>query len=138
MKTVEEVVKTGIKAVGGKLKDEKFPIIDYSEAMAKYGADKFDLRTEAEKQDGTLAFAWVINFPFFKKVDKTDAAEVLDGKSGCTFTHNPFSMPIPEHEAWLLAGEHIDEITTTQYDLICNGYEVGGGSIRAHRPDLLT
>jgi aspartyl-tRNA synthetase len=76
-------------------------------------------------------------FPFFKKVDTSDAAEVIDGKSGWTFTHNPFSAPIPEHEEWLLKGENVGEILTTQYDLVCNGYEAGGGSIRAHRPELL-
>ncbi|HUD44613.1 MAG TPA: amino acid--tRNA ligase-related protein [Patescibacteria group bacterium] len=137
MQTVEDVVKSAVKVVGGKLKDEKFPIFSYKEAVEKFGADKFDLRTEAEKQDGTLAFAWVINFPFFKKVDPKDAAEVRDSKSGWTFTHNPFSMPIAEHVDWLLKGEHIDEIITTQYDLVCNGLEVGGGSIRAHTPELL-
>lgn len=137
MNTVETVVKEAVKAVGGKLKNETFPIISYDEAMEKYGADKFDLRTEEEKKANVLAFAWVINFPFFKAVDKKDAAEVQDGKSGWTFTHNPFSAPIPEHEEWLLAGKHIEEIRTTQYDLVCNGLEVGGGSIRAHKAEIL-
>lgn len=137
MHTVETVVKEAVAAVGGKLKDQTFPVISYQEAMEKYGADKFDLRTEQEKKDNVLAFAWVINFPFFKKVDPKDTAEKRDSKSGWTFTHNPFSMPIPEHLEWLLKGENIDKITTTQYDLVCNGYEAGGGSIRAHRPDLL-
>lgn len=137
MSTVEDVVKESVKAVGGKLKDETFPVIDYKDAMEKYGADKFDLRTDEEKKGETLAFAWVINFPFFKKVNKDDQAEVRDGKSGWTFTHNPFSKPIPEHEKWLLEGEHIGEIVTTQYDLVCNGLEVGGGSIRSHTPELL-
>ena len=137
MQTVEDVVKAAVKAVGGKLKDATFPIFSYKEAMEKFGADKFDMRTEEEKQDGTLAFAWVINFPFFKKVDPKDAAEVRDSKSGWTFTHNPFSMPMQEHIDWLLKGEHIGEILTTQYDLVCNGMEVGGGSIRAHTPELL-
>lgn len=137
MKTVETVVKEAVEAVGGKLKDKTFPVITYQEAMEKYGADKFDLRTEEEKKENVLAFAWVINFPFFKKVDPKDAAEKRDSKSGWTFTHNPFSMPIPEHVEWLLKGENIDQIITTQYDLVCNGYEAGGGSIRAHRADLL-
>ncbi len=137
MQTVEEVVKEAVKAVGGKLRDEKFPIIDYKDAMEKYGSDKFDLRTEKEKEENILAFAWVINFPFFKKVDKKDAAEVRDSKSGWTFTHNPFSMPVAEHVEWFLKGEKIDQIRTSQYDLICNGLEVGGGSIRAHKTELL-
>lgn len=137
MNTIEAAVKEAVTTVGGKLKDQKFPVIDYKDAIEKYGADKFDLRTEEEKKENVLAFAWVINFPFFKKVDKKDAAEVRDSKSGWTFTHNPFSMPIPEHIAWLEKGEKIEQITTTQYDLVCNGYEVGGGSIRAHKAELL-
>lgn len=137
METIEGVIKEAVVEVGGKLKDKDFPVFTYKDAMEKYGADKFDLRTEEEKEKGILAFAWVVNFPFFKKVDKKDAAEVRDGKSGWTFTHNPFSMPLPEHVEWLLNGENIDQIMTTQYDLVCNGLEAGGGSIRAHRPEIL-
>lgn len=137
MRTVEDVVKSSVREIGGKLKDDTFPVIDYKDAMEKYGADKFDLRTDEERKAGVLAFAWVVNFPFFKKVDKKDAAEVRDGKSGWTFTHNPFSAPIPEHAEWLLKGEKVGEIITSQYDLVCNGLEVGGGSIRSHSPELL-
>ena len=79
----------------------------------------------------------MINFPFFKKVDTEDAAEVRDGKSGWTFTHNPFSMPIEEHLEWHMKGENLDQILTTQYDLVCNGLEVGGGSIRAHKSEIV-
>lgn len=137
MATMEACVLEAMTAVGGKIKDRKVPVFTYQEAMEKFGADKFDLRTEEDKKKGVLAFAWVIKFPFFKKVDKTDLGEVQDGKSGYTFTHNPFSMPVPEHLEWHLKGEHIDEILTSQYDLVCNGYEIGGGSIRAHRPEIL-
>lgn len=137
MDLVEKTVKQAVKKVGGQLQSEKFPVVTYQEAMEKYGQDRFDLRTEEEKEQGVLAFAWVVNFPFFKKVDKTDVAEVRDGKSGWTFTHNPFSAPLPEHEADHLAQKNIDKIVTAQYDLVCNGYEVGGGSIRAHKPELL-
>lgn len=137
MTTVEGVVKKAVKAVGGKLQKEEFPIFTYQEALEKYGADKFDLRTEDEKKGGVLAFAWVIKFPFFKKVDAADIAEVRDGKSGWTFTHNPFSSPEPEFIEDHLAGRNIENIITAQYDLVCNGYEAGGGSIRAHRADLL-
>lgn len=137
MRTIEDVVKESVKAVGGKLKFEDFPVITYDEAIRKYGADKFDLRSEEEKKEGILAFAWVVDFPFFKKVDAKDAAEVRDGKSGWTFTHNPFSAPLPEYEEDLLKGENIANIRTSQYDLVLNGYEAGGGSIRAHRPEML-
>jgi len=137
MSLVEKTVKTAVKAVGGKLRDEEFPVVNYGDAIKKYGADKFDLRNEKEKEEGKLAFAWVVNFPFFKKVDKTDAAEVADSKSGWTFTHNPFSSPLAEYVEDHLAGKNIGKIITAQYDLVCNGHEVGGGSIRAHSPELL-
>jgi aspartyl-tRNA synthetase len=137
MKLVEETTKQAVKAVGGQLQQETFPVVTYQEAMAKYGADRFDLRSDEEKEAGVLAFAWVVDFPFFKQVDRDDVAEVRDGKSGWTFTHNPFSAPLPEHKEWHLKGERLGEILTSQYDLVCNGYEVGGGSIRAHEPEVL-
>lgn len=127
MSLVEEMVTTTVEGMGYTIKEKPFPRISYKDAMEKFGADKFDLRTEEEKEKGVLAYAWVVNFPFFEKTD--------DGK--WTFTHNPFSMPIPEHIDWLLNGTNIEQILTTQYDLVCNGYESGGGSIRAHRPEIL-
>ena len=127
MAAVEDMVTTVVEAMGYTIKQKPFPRISYKEAMEKYGADKFDMRTDEDKLKGVLAYAWVMNFPFFEKTDE----------GGWTFTHNPFSMPIPEHLDWLMKGEHIGEILTTQYDLVCNGFESGGGSIRAHKPEIL-
>lgn len=137
METIEEIVSKAIKAVGGKIKQEPFPVVSYKDAMKKYKSDKFDLRSEEDKKNGVLAFAWVIDFPFFKKVDSEDEAEKRDGKSGWVFTHNPFSNPIPKHIGMHMKGEKIGDILTTQYDLVCNGLEVGGGSIRANDPEVL-
>lgn len=137
MNTVENVVKHAVKKVGGKLKDEEFPVFSYKDAMEKYGADKFDIRSDEEKKKGILAFAWVTDFPFFRPVNKEEISDELDSKSEWTFTHNPFSMPVNEHVDDLIKGENIKDITTTQYDLVCNGLEVGGGSIRAHTPEIL-
>ncbi len=137
MQTIEDIVASSMLQMGAKLKDQKFPVITYDEAMSRFGADKFDLRTNDEKERGILAFAWVVDFPFFKKVDATDAAEMEDGKSGWTFTHNPFSMPTPESFDSHMNGRDIASIKTSQYDLVCNGYEAGGGSIRAHRSEIL-
>ncbi len=127
MKIIEEMITTTVESMGYTIKQKPFPVLSYAEAMEKYGADKFDLRTEKDKKDGVLAYAWVVDFPFF---EKTDAGT-------WTFTHNPFSMPKQEHIEWLLKGERIEEILTTQYDLVCNGFEAGGGSIRAHKPDII-
>ena len=113
--------------MGFTIKEKPFPRISYKDAMERYGADKFDLRTEEDKANGVLAYAWVVDFPFFEKTP--------EGK--WTFTHNPFSMPVPDHIEWLLKGENLGDILTTQYDLVCNGFESGGGSIRAHKPEIL-
>lgn len=126
MGQIGKTVQTAVQACGGRMRDS-IPVIPYGEAMSKYGGDKFDLRTEDEKKDNVLAFAWVNRFPFFKK--KT--AEDRDGKEW-TFTHNPFSAPIPEHAEAHLGGKEPASIIAAQYDLVCNGHEVGGGSIRAH------
>jgi aspartyl-tRNA synthetase len=128
MNTVEEMMIKTVEALGYKVKEKPFPRFTYAEAMEKFGADKFDLRTEEEKKDPKLlAYAWVYKFPFFEKTDE----------GGWTFTHNPFSMPVPEHVDDLLNNRNIENILTTQYDLVCNGYESGGGSIRAHKPEIL-
>jgi aspartyl-tRNA synthetase len=127
MNTVEAMVTKSVEDMGFTIKQKPFPRISYKDAMETYGADKFDMRTEEDKANGILAYAWVVNFPFFEKTDE----------GAWTFTHNPFSMPIPEHLDWLMKGEHIEDILTTQYDLVCNGFEAGGGSIRAHKPEIL-
>jgi aspartyl-tRNA synthetase len=44
---------------------------------------------------------------------------------------------MPEHEEWLMNKEKVGEILTTQYDVALNGFEIGGGSIRNHRPEAL-
>lgn len=137
MSTIEDMVKDAVAQTGGTLQNQTFPIYTYKEAIKQFGADKFDIRNEKEKEKGVLAFAWVIDFPFFKKVDKEDVAEVRDGKSGWTFTHNPFSQPQPQSLEDHLNGENIENILTAQYDLVCNGYEIGGGSVRAHNPQVL-
>src|SRR3989339_680040 len=109
------------------IKQKPFPVFTYQEAIKKFGADKFDLRTLEEKEKNIQAFAWVIDFPFFEKTTE----------GGWTFTHNPFSAPKPEFMNDLLSKKNIGNILTSQYDLVCNGYEVGGGSIRNHTPEGL-
>jgi len=127
MDIVEEMIISSVESLGFTVKEKPFPRITYKESMEKYGADKFDMRSEEDKKNGILAYAWVIDFPFFEKTDS--------GK--WTFTHNPFSMPKEEHIEWLMKGENIDQILTTQYDLVCNGFEAGGGSIRSHKAEIL-
>jgi len=126
MSLVEKMFIEVLGKMGAKMKETPFPVFTYQQAIEKFGADKFDLRSDKEKEEGVLAFAWVKDFPFFEKKE--------DGS--WTFTHNPFSDPIPEHKERFLAGQ-VKGILTTQYDLVCNGYEAGGGSIRASDSKIL-
>ncbi len=73
--------------------------------------------------------AWVVDFPMFEKTE--------EGR--WTFTHNPFSMPaIYDLEKHMRGqSEDIGTIIAQQYDLILNGYEIGGGSVRAHKAEIL-
>ncbi|MDV7185998.1 bifunctional amidotransferase subunit GatB/aspartate--tRNA ligase AspS [Lutibacter sp. TH_r2] len=73
--------------------------------------------------------AWVVDFPMFEKTD--------EGR--WTFTHNPFSMPaIYDLDKHMNGKEdEIGTIIAQQYDLILNGYEIGGGSVRAHKAEIL-
>ncbi|MCH8049116.1 aspartate--tRNA ligase, partial [Patescibacteria group bacterium] len=128
MQMIEQMMIAVGEALGYTIKKKPFPRFTYKEAMDKFGDDKFDLRSDKEKKAGdVLAYAWVIDYPFFEKT----------GDGGWTFTHNPFSNPLPEFMEDHLAGKNIEKILTSQYDLVCNGYESGGGSIRAHRPEVL-
>ncbi len=103
-----------------------FPRLTYAEAMEKYNSDKPDIR-EDKSDPNLLAFCWVIDFPFFERTDM----------GAWTFTHNPFSAPKPEFIKDLLAKENIGGIVAAQYDMVMNGYEIGGGGIRNHTPEAL-
>jgi aspartyl-tRNA synthetase len=78
------------------------------------------------------SFVWVVDFPLFEAADETDDVAVGSGK--WTALHHAFTSPTPE---W------IDKFETDPgnalayaYDIVCNGNEIGGGSIRIHRADV--
>ena len=80
-------------------------------------AERLELADPAE-----MAFAWIVNFPLMEwqpEEGRWDAP------------HNPFSAPV-EEDAGLLDSDP-GAAQAQQYDMVCNGYEVGGGSIRNHR-----
>lgn len=82
--------------------------------------DKLDL---ADKS--MMAFAWVVDFPFFAFNEETQAWES---------EHHPFTMPkmedLPKFDT------NPGEVYSEAYDMVCNGYETASGSIRIHRRDI--
>lgn len=136
LNTVEAMITRVVEEMGYTIKEKPFPRISYKEAMEKYGADKFDMRTDEEKGVGNiLAYAWVVDFPMFERVSAEESTGME--KNEWTFSHNPFSAPMPESLDDLLEGKNVENIVSAQYDLICNGFESGGGSIRSHKREWL-
>ncbi len=79
--------------------------------------------------EGGLQFLWVVDFPLF---------EALDDDGRPIPAHHPFTMPHPD-DVELLAhgkGEDLLAVRSLAYDLVLNGWELGSGSVRIHRPDL--
>ena len=104
-----------------------FPRMTYSEAMEKYGSDKPDTRKDSSSAT-KLNFLWVTDFPLFSRNEEG----VLES------THHPFTAPVAEDEHLLFSGdeEKLEQIRARHYDLVVNGVEVGGGSIRVHNEKL--
>jgi aspartyl-tRNA synthetase len=70
------------------------------------------------------AFTWVVDAPMFEE----------DGEGGWTAVHHPFTSPLPEWTSKFAAEP--GGALADAYDIVCNGTEIGGGSIRIHRADI--
>ncbi len=99
-----------------------FPRFLHQEAIERFKADKFDLRPD--KDPNLVAFAWVVDFPLFEKTKEREISP----------SHHPFTAPKDE-DIPLLDKEPM-KVRSWQHDLVCNGYEVGGGSIRIIDPEI--
>lgn len=105
------------------ISQKPWPRIDYEEAMDKYGTDKPDIRKD-KNDPNELAFAWIVNFPLFER-----------NKNNGHFapSHHMFTSPLKEDISKLDSDPH--SVRAYQHDIVLNGYEVGGGSIRIHNAD---
>lgn len=86
-------------------------------------------------KDGDWSFVWVVDAPLFEPAEAAVAdGDVALGDSKWTAVHHAFTSPKPE---WIDSfDENPGEATAYAYDLVCNGNEIGGGSIRIHNKDL--
>ena len=74
---------------------------------------------------GTFSFVWIVEFPMF---------EYSDTEKRFMATHHPFTAPMPEDLP--LLEKDPGKVRARAYDLVLNGSEIGGGSIRIHRQDV--
>jgi aspartyl-tRNA synthetase len=97
------------------------------------GAVRFEVARRCGLLDETAwSFVWVVDAPMFELASETD--DVAVGSGQWTAVHHAFTAPKPEY---------LDTFDTdpgpalsNAYDIVCNGNEIGGGSIRIHRQDI--
>ena len=115
-----------------KIQTIPFPRMTYKEALEKYGTDRPDIR-EDKNNPNLLAFLWIVDFPMFEKAEEDNVDEVAEW----TFTHNPFSKPKEADMEKFMNKKDVANILTSQYDVVLNGFEIGGGSLRNYKPEAL-
>ena len=81
------------------------------------------------------AFVWIVDAPMFEPTaDATASGDVALGHSAWTAVHHAFTSPKPEF--FDTFDTDPDSALAYAYDIVCNGNEIGGGSIRIHRKDI--
>ncbi len=100
-----------------------------SEAKASAMAGKARTRIAQDLdiiEKGVYKLCWIVDFPMYEMDEKTGKVD---------FSHNPFSMPQGGLDA--LMNKDPLTILATQYDCVCNGYELASGGIRNHKPEIM-
>jgi aspartyl-tRNA synthetase len=111
---------------------QPWPRLSHHDVMAQYGTDKPDLRLD-KNDPNELAFSWTIDFPLFTEQKEED---FFHGSGQAKFapSHHMFTAPHPDDIP--LLNSDPTKVRGLQHDLVLNGFEVGGGSIRIHQRDV--
>ena len=112
------------KVFGKKVLKFPFPRLSYDEVMKKYGTDKPDLRKD-KSDSQALAFCFIKDFPLFEWKESEKRWDAM---------HHPFTAP-QEKDLGLLDTDP-GKVKSYQHDLVLNGFEVGGGSLRISDPKI--
>ena len=120
-----EAIRTQLGLEAG---DSAFFVAGRPERFASFaGAARDRVGSELELTDESrYELCWIIDYPMFEWDEENKKVE---------FSHNPFSMP----QGGLESLENDDPLTIMayQYDVVCNGYEIGSGAIRNHLPEIM-
>jgi len=123
IKIIKELVEFD-KKMSKKLTFNPFLKLDYQEVIKKYGTDKPDLRKNKKDPD-ELAFVWILNWPLFEWNSQEKRYDPY---------HHVFTAP-QKKDLPLLDKDPL-KVHSWQHDLVLNGLELGGGSIRIHKRDI--
>ena len=134
LRIIEELFTEVVKSIWPekKISQSPWPRLPHAEAVAKYGSDKPDLRKDKNDPD-ELAFAWTVDFPLFAEQSEEDFFHG-SGQAAFAPSHHMFTAPHPDDIKFLETDP--TRVRGLQHDLVLNGFEVGGGSIRIHRADI--
>ncbi len=134
LQLTEELFTTLVKEVfpGKHITQSPWPRVAHGEAIKKYHTDKPDLRKDKNDPD-ELAFSWTLDFPLFTKQSEEDFY-YGSGKAKFAPSHHMFTAPHPD-DIPLLDSDPM-KVRGLQHDLVLNGFEVGGGSIRIHQSNI--
>ncbi|KKQ76635.1 MAG: Aspartyl-tRNA synthetase [Parcubacteria group bacterium GW2011_GWC1_38_6] len=108
-----------------KIQKIPFPRLKYKDVMEKYNSDKPDIRKNKEDND-ELAFCFVVDFPMFEWKEEEKRWDAV---------HHPFTRPQVEDIS--VIKKEPKALLAHQYDFVLNGFEVGGGSLRSYKPEIL-
>lgn len=134
LELIEELFTTVVKEIFPQkhILQSPWPRLSHKDVTEKYGTDKPDLRKN-KNDPNELAFSWTIDFPLFTKQSEDDFFHG-SGKSQYAPSHHMFTAPHPD-DIPLLDTEPL-KVRGLQHDLVLNGYEVGGGSMRIHQSQI--
>ncbi|QUL80342.1 aspartate--tRNA ligase [Brevibacterium sp. SMBL_HHYL_HB1] len=137
-KNISEQEKGGLVAAAGANPGDAifFAAGEANDSRALLGAARNEIaeRTGLIK-DGDWAFVWVVDAPLFESAADAEAAgDVAVGEGAWTAVHHAFTAPKPEFLDTLESDP--GSALAYAYDIVCNGNEIGGGSIRIHRRDV--
>ena len=137
-KNISDAERAGLaEAAGAKPGDcIFFAAGDADASRALLGAARLEIgRRCGLVEDGDWAFVWVVDAPLFKPSAEARAeGDVALGESAWTAVHHAFTSPKPECLDTFDADP--GSALAYAYDIVCNGNEIGGGSIRIHRADV--
>ena len=105
-------------------------------SRALLGAVRIEIAKRQELIDpNAWAFTWLVDPPLFEPADEATAhGDVAVGSGAWTAVHHAFTAPKPEFEDSIDTDPGL--VLADAYDVVCNGNEIGGGSIRIHRRDI--
>jgi len=105
-------------------------------ARALLGATRIEIAKRLDLIDpNAWAFTWVVDWPMFESAEEATASgDVAVGSGKWTAMHHAFTSPAPESESTFDTDP--GGALSNAYDIVCNGNEIGGGSIRIHRSDV--